>query len=117
MHTYISLLLSRKYLQFLGFGCACVLGSFLIGIETAGDVHPFARSQAVSIDMAPQQLGIKPGDVDGDDVLSVADVIAILEIDQGYRDATPDELKRDTDGDLRLTVKDALRVLRTIALR
>ena len=117
MHISFHTIFHRKNFQFLMLGCACIVGSFLLGAETAGEVQPFTHSEAVGMEASLLPHAAKPGDMDGDGVLGVSDVIAILEIDQGYREATPEELKSDTDGDLRLTVKDALRVLHMMALR
>jgi hypothetical protein len=42
------------------------------------------------------------------------DAIAILEIVQGYRDSTPDALRRDPNHDGIFTVDDAIRILTMI---
>lgn len=107
--------LSPKIARILSFGALCVIGSFVLGVQTAGDVQPFARSEAESIEaMGESDLA---GDIDGNGVVAVEDVIRILEIVQGYTDPTVRELSRDPNGDGRLEVSDALRILRTLSIR
>jgi hypothetical protein len=110
---------SAKALRMLGLGTACVIGSFMIGVETAGEVQPFTPSEAGSLEQASvlEVEEPKAGDADGSGHISVQDAIEILEIVQGYREATPEHLKADPNGDHRLTIEDALRVLRALALR
>lgn len=90
-------------------GAATVLCAFVIGIETAGDVHPIALIEAGSDSVR--------GDVSGNGILDLGDAVAILEIVQGYRDPTPEELRKDPSSDGLLTVDDALRVLATLSAR
>lgn len=90
-------------------GAATVLSAFIIGIETAGDVHPIALIEAGSADLK--------GDLNGSGTLDIDDAIAILEIVQGYRIATPEELRADPSSDGLLTVDDALRILATLYAR
>ena len=90
-------------------GTATVVSAFLIGIETAGDVHPIALMEAGN--------GEIHGDINGNGTLDLGDAIAILEIVQGYRDPTPQELRADPNGDGLLTVDDALRILATLEIR
>lgn len=100
----------------LAFGAACVMGSFLLGIETAGEVQPVSSIQAggLQANVLPE---VTPGDVDGSGVVDLQDVIIILEVVQGYREPTPLVLKADPNGDSHLRVEDALQVLRTLAIR
>lgn len=91
-----------------------MVGSFVVGIQTAGEVHPFQTSQAISIEEAAYGT---PGDVDGNGRIDLQDVIDILEVTQGYQTVSPLQLKADPNGDNRLTVEDALRLLRTLAIR
>jgi hypothetical protein len=85
------------------------VSSFTVGIKTAGDITPIKLIEAGSVD--------KPGDINGNGEIDIRDVIDILEISQGYRDATTEELRVDPNGDGALTVDDALWILSTLAIR
>lgn len=88
-------------------GAATIMSAFFVGIQTAGDVQPIALIEAGSTELR--------GDVDRSGSIDLRDAIVILEIVQGYRDPTPEELKGDPSGDGLLTVDDALRILATLA--
>jgi hypothetical protein len=103
MSKFFSSLFSRQSLPILSLGALCVLGSFSIGIHTAGDVQPIAPLEAEGI--------VEIGDVDGSGDVTVQDVIVILEIAQGYETALPSQLQADPNRDGRLTVDDALSLL------
>lgn len=107
--------LSPKIARILSFGALCVLGSFIIGVQSAGEVQPFTHSEAESIESLKQSD--LPGDIDGNGEVAVEDVILILEVVQGYTEPTVRELSRDPNGDSRLEVSDALRILRTLSIR
>lgn len=87
----------------LGLGTACVLSSFFIGIQSVGEVQPVTLIEAGNIELT--------GDVDGDGNVDIQDALRILEIAQGYRDATPQELRADPNGNGMLTIDDAVRIL------
>ena len=91
----------------LATGAACIVGSFLVGIQTAGDVQPVSLIQAGGTRFA--------GDVDGSGTVDVSDVLLILEVAQGYRSATTDQLKADPNQDGQLTVDDAIGILSTLS--
>lgn len=97
---------SRQYLRMLLFGGVIVAASFVIGIQSAGDVQPIALIEAGS--------SSRVGDLTGDGVIDVQDAITVLEVAQGYRAPAPEELLSDPNEDGRLTVDDALRILRTL---
>lgn len=97
---------SRQFLRAILFGAICVAASFVIGIQSAGDVQPIALIEAGSPSRA--------GDLTGDGVTDVRDAIAILEVAQGYKTPTPEELLADPNEDGALTIDDALRILRTL---
>ncbi|MAE68270.1 MAG: dockerin type I repeat-containing protein [Candidatus Peribacteraceae bacterium] len=99
----------RRNLKLLATGTACIVGSFLIGIQTAGDVQPVSLIQAGGIPFA--------GDVDGSGTVDVSDVLIILEVAQGYESATTDQLKADPNEDGQLTVDDAMRILSKLSLQ
>ena len=93
----------------LAIRAACIVSSFAIGIHTAGDVTPVSLIEAGGIPSL--------GDMDGNGVVDISDAITILEIAQGYREATVDQRKADPNGDGALTADDAIRVLSTLSLR
>lgn len=99
----------RRNLRLLAIGAACIVSSFVIGIKTAGDVQPVSLIEAGGPAVA--------GDVDGSGSVDLRDVILILEVSQGYVDATSDQLEADPNGDGALTVDDALRLLSTLSLQ
>lgn len=65
IHTF----LTGKMLRSLGLGLFCTLGAFVMGIETAGDVHPFERSQAALTN--EQRIRC---DIDGNGIITASDV-------------------------------------------
>ncbi len=108
MYTKISSFL-KTYSYVLSLGALCVMMSFTIGVQTAGDVQPVRLIEAGSSQ--------HPGDIDGDGTIGVQDAILVLEITQGYREATPEQLLADPNKDGELTVDDAIRILSLLALR
>lgn len=75
-------------------------------MQTSGRIEPFAQSEAAIIGAVERR---EPG---------LQDVIAILEVAQGYREATREELQRnDTDGNGALDARDALRILHVLIRR
>lgn len=93
----------------LAVGAACIVSSFAIGIQTAGDVQPVSLIEAGGPSVA--------GDVDGSGSIDLRDVMLILEVSQGYVVATPQQLEADPNGDGQLTTDDALRLLSTLSLQ
>lgn len=107
--------LPLRFWQHIGLTAACVVSAFLVGYSTSGDVHPFEQGRAADDTRAPHEL---VGDVDGNGTVDENDAIAVLEFAQELRVPSPDERRRaDLNNDLRITVDDALRLLRTISLR
>ena len=88
-------------------GLLCITGSFAVGVQTAGDVQTIAPSRAEGPEMV--------GDINGNGIVEEDDVRIILEIVKGYREATPEELRRDPNGDGQLTIDDAMRLLHELA--
>ena len=84
-------------------GIGAVVGSFSIGMHTAGNVQPFTIIEAGSASVS--------GDMNGDGSLTVEDARLILEIAQSYRKPSPAQLNADPNGDGQLTVDDAVRLL------
>ena len=97
---------SRQFLRVLLFGGTIVAASFVIGIQSAGDVKPIALIEAGSES--------RVGDMNGDGIVDVQDAIVILEVVQGYRTPTSEMLFADPNGDGQLTIDDALHILRTL---
>lgn len=93
----------------VALGIVTVVASFGLGVRTAGDVHPIRATLA--------EDSILKGDMNGDAQLTVEDAIAILEVAQGYEQATVDQLRADPNDDGQLTVDDAVRLLHDIASR
>ena len=109
---------SAKFLRSLGLITLCSLGAFALGIETAGDVHPFTRSEAALEEIHQPLLAPVQGDANGNGILDPNDASIILQVAEGLEPSSPDLIRRgDTDGDLQLTTKDALRVLYELSNR
>ena len=96
-------------LQLIALTVLCVAGSFTLGIKTAGDVKTITPSEALGTRLT--------GDINADGVLTMRDVIDILEIVRGYRQASLSELLADPNGDGQLTIDDALRILHDLELK
>jgi hypothetical protein len=92
---------AAMHFKILMLGAATVASAFFVGIQTAGDVQPISLIEAGG--------GIA-GDIDNSGMVDEHDAIAILEIVQGYRDSTPDALRRDPNHDGIFTVDDAIRI-------
>lgn len=106
MHTKILSPFSRRNVSLATLGMLCVIGSFAAGIRTAGDVRTISPLAAENAQLS--------GDIDSNGRVDLIDVITILEISQGYREPTPDELRADPNGDGVLSVDDALSLLHTL---
>ncbi|MBI2117422.1 hypothetical protein HYT95_00850 [Candidatus Peregrinibacteria bacterium] len=90
-------------------GSLCVVASFALGIHTAGDIAPIASLQADG--------PAREGDINDDGTVNVQDVIEILEIVRGDRQATAHHLRVDPNADGQLTIDDAIHLLQTLAAR
>lgn len=93
----------------LAIGAACLVSSFVLGLQTAGDVAPVSLIEAGGLSLS--------GDVDGSGVVDLRDVTLILEVAQGYVEPTADQLAADPNSDGALTVDDALRILANLSLQ
>lgn len=87
-------------------GILSVVGSFTVGVKTAGDVQTIGASRAEDF--------VLLGDMNGNQKIDTQDVIIMLEIARGYRVATPSDLRMDPNGDGIITIDDALRVLKQL---
>ena len=106
MATNILSFLSRRNLQVMTLAVTAVVASFSLGIQSAGDVQPISLIEAGSVSTR--------GDMDGDGVVDLEDVTFILEVSQGYRTASPEQLRNDPNQDGALTVDDALSLLSSL---
>lgn len=98
----------RQNCKRIAAAAAFVTCSFFLGFSSAGQVAP---AQLIEAGGAPAT-----GDMDENGVVDVADVTVILEITQGYRQASAAHLRADPNGDGQISVDDALRLLSRIAL-
>ena len=85
---------------------ACMAASFLIGIQTAGEFH--------TVDLTEAGPAVLRGDFNFDGTLDAQDVRFALEVAQGIRQPTQDELLMDPNGDLVINTDDALLILNQI---
>ena len=95
-------------LQLVAITALSVVASFAIGIKSSNNLRTIASLEAVS--------GRLTGDIDGDDAVTLHDVIEVLEIVRGYKEPTTSQLKTDPNGDGQLTIDDALRLLHDLQL-
>jgi hypothetical protein len=108
MNTLRYRLLARKSLRTIGIVVASMTAAFIVGIETAGDVEHVPMTEASDTAVL--------GDFNGDGTLSVEDVQIALEIAEGNRTPTPNELAADPNRDFHITIEDAKSILAKIAL-
>ena len=101
--------IARRNATLLVLGAACVITSFSVGMQTAGNVQPFALTEADST--------LQAGDITADGTVDLHDVVFILESVQGYRRVTPEHLRGDPNEDGALTVDDALHILSRLIRR
>ena len=99
-------LFHRRNLQVLSLAAVAMISSFSLGIQSAGDVRPVSLIQAGSMQNS--------GDMNNDGVVDTRDVIIILEISQGYTTPTVSQVEADPNGDGKITVDDAIRILHRI---
>lgn len=109
--------LTAKMLQSLSLGALCAIGAFAMGIETAGDLHPFAKSEAALQELLHVGSDLR-GDVNGNGTIDSEDAYLLYEFSEGLETPAADELRRgDTDGDLHLTASDLGYVLHALSTR
>lgn len=97
----------RQNLGILVLGVFCIAGSFAVGLQTSGNVTPISPSEALGEDMH--------GDMNGDGILNLQDVIITLEIVRGYREATTEQKKLDWTQDGSINLDDALGIVNHLA--
>lgn len=115
--TPIHILLQSHLVRSLALGTFCAIGAFAVGIRTAGNVHPFTRSEAALQELL---LDFEPvrGDANGNGALDAGDAYIVFQAAEGAAEPSPDEIRRgDVDGDGRLTQSDLSRILHTLSLQ
>ncbi len=78
--------------------------AFFLGIETAGDIQPMVGSTKAG-------SATLEGDLNGNGMLDPGDARLALELAQGYRSPTPEELDADPNHDLKFTMDDVMVIL------
>lgn len=86
-----------------------VISSFSLGIKSSADVQTIAPIEASGSRIS--------GDINADGAVDTQDVILILEVARGYKDASPAELLSDPNADGQLTIDDAIRILHDLSVR
>ena len=108
--------LNAHAIRALALGTFCALGAFAVGIETAGDVHPFARSEAALQEIVGS-FGPVRGDANGNGALDSADAYIVYQAAKGLAVPTAEQVRRgDMDDDGILTENDLNRILYTLSL-
>ncbi len=109
MQNKLQTLLSRRNLHLFAFATICVVGSFLIGIQSAGDIKPVLHTEAQPASV----LSHTPteGDIDGDGQVTLQDVVDLLQMIQRTRPLTQQSIAADPDHDGELTVSDAIAII------
>lgn len=105
-------LFSKPAVRLFALGAVSLLGSFVLGIESAGD--PFDHIKAATASLTAPEVNTTENDLDGDGRLSSTDAYIALQIAQGYEEATPEQLRNVPGG--HITVKTALEILRKLSL-
>jgi hypothetical protein len=94
----------RKSLRTLLIIVGSMTAAFVIGIQTAGDVKPVIGS----IQADDSQTA---GDFNANGHLDVGDARIALELANGYRTPTPEELAADPNSDFSITTSDVVSIL------
>lgn len=108
MKTQQPRFLARPSLRTIGIVLGSMTAAFVLGVETAGDVPQIPTTNAS--DSAVH------GDLSGNGILGPEDARIALEIAQGYRSPTPDELAADPNRDFHITFEDAASILDMLSL-
>lgn len=109
MNTYRYRLLARKSLRTIGIVVGSMTAAFIVGVETAGDVQPVLVTRASDT--------VVLGDFSGNGTLGVEDAKIAIEIAEGNRTPTPEELAADPNRDFHITMEDAKTILDELALQ
>lgn len=96
----------KNVLRLIALGGLSLLGSFILGIETAGDVQPFGHSEAAQANHF---------DVDSDGTLTSNDAYLALQFALGYREPTQAQLESIPEG--KFTTDTVLKMLSELSHR
>lgn len=108
-------LLTGYTFRTVALGAFCAIGAFAVGIETAGDVHPFAKSEA-AIQETASEIGLVQGDANGNGVLDPTDAYIVFQVAEGLASPSAEEtLRGDMDGDGQLTESDLRDILHLLS--
>ncbi len=106
-------LLTGYTFRTVALGAFCAIGAFAVGIETAGDVHPFAKSEAAIQEMT---VGLVQGDANGNGMLDPTDAYIVFQAAEGLSaPSTEETLRGDMDGDGQLTESDLRDILHLLS--
>ncbi len=97
-------LFRRKSLRSVLVVAGSMSVAFALGIETAGDVQPVILPTRAD-------ANVLSGDFNANGQLDLDDVHTALEIADGYRTPTPQELAADPNRDYQITTEDAMSIL------
>lgn len=115
MKTLNSFLTGYAFRTF-ALGAFCAIGAFAVGVETAGEVHPFAKSEA-AIQNIVSDFGPIMGDANGNGMLDPADAYVVFRATEGLIVPSEKEVLRgDMDGDGLLTHNDLSSILQLLSL-
>ncbi|MEK7218764.1 MAG: hypothetical protein AAB728_04845 [Patescibacteria group bacterium] len=114
--------LTTRNFSLLTLGFTCVIGSFLVGVHTVGEVQTFDPSAALRagrIEAQQASVVMTPllGDIDGNGYVDVKDAMTLLEVIRGDTRVPPEALLRDPDGDQTFTTDDVLWILRLLSTK
>jgi hypothetical protein len=115
MKNTLQQIFSKRTMSLIAFASLCIVGSFVTGIRTAGDVHPFGHIEAEQADLL--RSSVIAGDIDGNGSIELADAQLLLNILNGSHPLTSQALKADLDGDGKLTINDLSILLRILSQR
>ena len=99
-------MLTRQSLTILTLGLVSITTSFAIGMHSSSNVQPFTLIEAGG--------NAVTGDINADTVVDKRDVVLMLEMVAGYSPVTPEAYDADPNQDGRITIDDALSVLRDL---
>ena len=106
-----------KLWRTISLGTLCAIGAFAAGMQTSGNIHPFARSEAALQELFMATSPLK-GDVNGNGTIDSNDAYLLYEITTGLQTATQEQVRTgDTDGDGLLTEKDLGVVLHKLSIQ
>lgn len=93
----------KKSIRTLAIILTSVTAAFALGVQTAGDFHPVATTEADGT--------VADGDFNQNGYVDIRDARIAVELASGYRSPTPDELAADPNGDFTITTDDVLTIL------